>query len=100
MNYFKRTSDSINEGLPIKRSEINFKENDIFIHEKDSTFKSVFRIGQVPFKKNMGRNAAFAIQLIGNRKSFTEVLPPTPVTKLILLHTVVVLHLTHHIQMS
>ena len=40
-------------------------------------------------------NTVFAIQHIGNRKSFTEVLSPS-VTKLILLHTVVVLHLTHH----
>ena len=39
----------------------------------------------------------FAIQHIENRKSFTEVLSP-PVTKLILLHTVVILHFTHHIK--
>ena len=36
------------------------------------------------------------IQHIENRKLFTEVHPPPSVTKLILLHTVVVLHFTHH----
>ena len=36
-------------------------------------------------------NSVFAIQHIRNRKSFFEV-PPPPVTKLMLLHTVVVLH--------
>ena len=43
-------------------------------------------------------NTVFAIQHKGNRRSFTEVLPPPPRDKLILLHTVVVLHLTHHIK--
>ena len=58
-----------------------------------------FRIGPVPIKKIWVENTIFVIQHIGNRKSFTEVLSP-PVTKLILLHTVVVLHLTHHIKMA
>ena len=40
-------------------------------------------------------NTVFAIQHMGNRFFFTEVLPP-PVTKLILLHIVEVLNLTHH----
>ena len=40
----------------------------------------------------------FAIQHIGDRKCFTEVI--SPVTKLILLHTVVVLHFTHHLKMA
>ena len=31
---------------------------------------------ELPFK-NMGQNTVFAIQHIGNRKSFTEVLPPS-----------------------
>ena len=44
------------------------------------------------------KKTVFAIQHIGNRISFTEVL--SPVTKLIFLHTVVVLHLTHHIKMA
>ena len=76
----------------------------IFFHEKDSNFNSriirtsVFHIGPVPIKKIWVENTVFAIQHIGNRKSFTEVL--SPVTKLILLHTVEVLYLTHHIKMA
>ena len=45
-------------------------------------------------------NTVFAIQHIGNRKKFYWSAFPPPVTKLILLHTVVVLHLTHHIKMA
>ena len=47
------------KGCPYKWSEKSFKENDIFFHEKDSSFNSriirtsVFRIRQVPIK-NMG----------------------------------------------
>ena len=58
-----------------------------------------FALDQYPLKIWV-ENTVFAIQHIGNRKSFTKVLPPPPVTKLILLHTVVVLHLTHHIKMA
>ena len=72
----------------------------IVFHEKDSRFnprlihKSRFLIGQVPIEK-YGLKTPYK----ENRKSFTEVLsPPTPVTKIILLHTVVVLHFTHHIK--
>ena len=43
-------------------------------------------------------SSVFAIQHKENRKRFTEVLPP--MTELILLHTVVVLHRTHHITSS
>ena len=84
----------------------SFKENDIFFHEKDSNFNSriirtsVFHIGQVPIK-NMGRKRCFAIQHIGNKKRFIEVLsPPPPVTKLTLLYTVEVLLLTHPIKIA
>ena len=50
-------------------------------------------------------NTAFAIQHIGNRKSFTEApppppTPPLPVTKLFLLHTIVVLLFTLHIKLA
>ena len=69
----ERTSDSLNEGLPIKMTREKFQ------------------------RKIWVENSVFAIQLIENRKSFTEVLSP-PVTKLILLYTVVVLHFTHHIK--
>ena len=67
----------------------------IFFYEKDSRFnprlihKSRFLIGQVPIEK-YGLRTLF----IENRKCFTEVL--SPVTKLILLHTVVDLHFIHH----
>ena len=59
--------------------------------------KNRFLIGQVTIEKIGVENSVFAIQQIENRKRFTEVLPPTPVTKLILSHTAVVLHYTHHI---
>ena len=52
----------------------------IFFHEKDSRFNSLiihkrvfFLVRQVPIKIWV-ENSVFAIQLIGNRKSFTEVL--------------------------
>ena len=50
-----RTSDSLNERLPIKMVRTNVQENDFF-HEKDSRFyprfmrRSVVLIGQVPIK--------------------------------------------------
>ena len=79
-----------------------FQRKRYFFYEKYSRFnprhihKSSFLIGQVPIEKY---GLVFAIQHIENRKRFTEVLPPLPpVTKLILLHTVVVLHFTHHIK--
>ena len=51
-----------------------------------------FHIGQIWVE-----NSVSAIQHIGNRKKFlSEVLPP--LIKLIFLHTVVVLHYTHHKQ--
>ena len=78
----------------------------MFFYEKDRRFnarlihKSRFLIGQIPIEKIWVENSVFAIQYIENRKSFTEVLSPPPVTKLILLHTVVVLHFTHYIKMA
>ena len=50
----KRTSDSLNEGLSIKRTREKFQ---YFFYEKDSRFntrlihKSRFLIGQVPIEK-------------------------------------------------
>ena len=77
-------------------------------YEKDSRFnprlihKSSFLIGLVPIEKIWVENSVFAIQHIENRKRFTEVLAPPPpppsMTKLILLHTVAVLHFTHYIK--
>ena len=66
--------------------------------------KAFFSLDKYQFKIWV-ENTVFAIQHIGNRKSFTEVLPPPPpppppVTKLFLLHTVVVLHFTHHIKIT
>ena len=59
--------------------------------------KNVFIIGQVP-SKIWVENSVFAYKI---EKSFTEVLPPhPPMTGLILLHTVVVLHFTHLIKMA
>ena len=59
-NYqIERTSDSLNEGLPMKMSREKFQRNDIFFYEQYSKFntrlihKSRFLIGQVPIK-NMG----------------------------------------------
>ena len=81
----------------------NFKENDIFSMKKivSSTLelpaKVLFLIDKYQLKKWV-ENTAFAIQHIGNRKSFTEVL--SPVTEQIFLHTVVVLHFKHHIKMA
>ena len=52
-----RTSDSLNEGLPIKMTREKFQRNDIFSMKKDSSFnpriihKSRFLIGQVTIEK-------------------------------------------------
>ena len=53
----KRTTDSLNEGLPIKMSREKFQRKRYFFYEKDSRFnprlihKSSFLIGQVPIEK-------------------------------------------------
>ena len=58
-NTAPRTSDSLNEGLPIKMVRKKFQRKINFLYEKDSRFNSriigkcVYLIGQVPFK-NMG----------------------------------------------
>ena len=52
-----RTSDSLNEGLPIKMTREKFQRKLYFFYEKDSRFnprlihKSRFLIGQVPIEK-------------------------------------------------
>ena len=99
-----RTSDSLNEGLPIKMTREKFQRKWYFFYEKDSRFnlrliyKSSFLIGQVPIEK-YGLKTLF---LLFNIKEIENVLlkcfHPPPLTKLILLHTVVVLHFTHHIK--
>ena len=81
-----------------------FKRKRYVFYEKDSRFnprlirKSSFLIGQVPIEK-YGLKTRF---LLFNIKKIENVLqkspPPAPVTKLILLHTVVVLRFTHHIK--
>ena len=59
-----RTSDSLNEELPIKMVREKFQRKCDFFHEKDGNFNSriirtsVFHIGQVPIK-NMGRKHCF-----------------------------------------
>ena len=53
----ERTSDSLNEGLPIKMIREKFQRKRYFFYEKDSRFnprlihKSGFLIGQVPNEK-------------------------------------------------
>ena len=50
----QKTSDSLNEGLPIKMARNKFQRKRYFFHQKDNSFnsrnvrKSVFLIGQVP----------------------------------------------------
>ena len=59
MKYIRleRTSDSLNEGLPIKMTREKFQQKWYFFYEKDSRFnpwlihKSRFLIGQVPTEK-------------------------------------------------
>ena len=59
-----RTSDSLNEGLPIKWPEKSFKENDIFSMEKivgstlDLSTKAVFSLDEYQLK-TMGRKHCF-----------------------------------------
>ena len=54
---YQRTSDSLNEGLPIKMTREKFQRKWYFFYEKDSRFnprlihKSRFLIGQVPIEK-------------------------------------------------
>ena len=77
--YFKvlRTSDSLNEGLPIKMVKKKFQENDIYSMKKiviltlELHAQVFFALDQY-LLINMGRNTVFAIQHIGTRKSFTE----------------------------
>ena len=53
----QRTSDSLNDGLPIKMTREKFQRKRYLIYEKDSRFnprlihKSSFIIGQVPIEK-------------------------------------------------
>ena len=78
-----RTSDSPNEGLPIKMTREKFQRKLYFSMKKTvgSTFdlstKAVFSLDKYQLKIWF-ENSVFAIQHIENRKSFTEVLPPTP----------------------
>ena len=57
LNVYQRTSDSLNERLPIKMAREKFQRKRYFYHEMDSRFysqiirKSVFLIGQVPIEK-------------------------------------------------
>ena len=57
MHMMLRTSDSLNEGLPIKMSRKKFQRKFYFFYEKDRRFnprlihKSRFLIGQVPIEK-------------------------------------------------
>ena len=54
---YRRTSDSLNEGLPIKIARQNFQRKRLFFHQKDSRLnsrifrKSIFLIGQAPIQK-------------------------------------------------
>ena len=87
---------------PEKWPEKYFKENDSFTIKKivGSTLElsaKSFSHWTSTYLKIWVENPVFAIQHIENRKSFTEVLS-APVTKLILLHTVVVLHFSHHMK--
>ena len=55
--HLQRTSDSLNEGLPIKMTREKFQRKQYFLYNKDSRFnprlihKSSFLIGQVPIEK-------------------------------------------------
>ena len=72
----------LNKGLPIKIVRQGFEENDIFSMKKNSRFnpliirKSFFLIRRVPILRIWVGNSDYAIQHIGNRKRFTEVLLP------------------------
>ena len=80
----QRTSDSLNEGLPIKKwPKKSFKENNIYSMKKIliltlELYEQVFFTLDRYLLKIWVENTVFAIQHIGNRKSFTEVLPPHP----------------------
>ena len=56
-NKNKRTSDSLNEGLPIKIARQKFQRKRLFFHQKDSRLnsriirKSIILIGQAPIQK-------------------------------------------------
>ena len=53
----QRTSDSLNEGLPIKIARQKFQRKRLFFHQKDSRLnsriirKSIILIGQAPIQK-------------------------------------------------
>ena len=69
-----RTSDSFNEGLPIKMTIEKFQRKRYFFYEKDSRFnprlihKSSFRIGQVPIEKYGLKTLFLLFNIIENRK--------------------------------
>ena len=62
----QRTSDSLNEGLPIKMTKEKIQRKRYFFYEKDSMFnprlihKSRFLIGQVPIEK-YGKKTLFLL---------------------------------------
>ena len=68
-----RTSDSLNEGFPIKMDREKFQRQRYFFYEKDSRFnprlinKNSFPIGQVPIEKIWVENSVLATQPIENR---------------------------------
>ena len=80
-----------------------FQRKRYFFYEKDSRFntrlihKSRFLNGQVPIEK-YGLKAPFLLFNIWKIENVLLRCFPPPVTKLTLLHTVVVLHFTHHIK--
>ena len=75
---YQRTSDSLNEGLPIKITREKFQRKWYFFYEKDSRFnprlihKGVFLIGQVLIKK-YGLKTLF---LLFKTYKLEKVLPP------------------------
>ena len=67
--YLERTSDSLDERLPIKLAREKFQRKRYFFHENEIRFfpqiirKSVFLIGQVPIKKIWVENSVFELIL-------------------------------------
>ena len=89
---------------PYKWPEKSFIEKDIFSMEKivgstlELSAKVFFSLDKYQLKIWV-ENTGFAIQYIGNNKSFTKV-PPPPPDQPIPFTTVAVLHFTHNIKMA
>ena len=80
----QRTSDSLNEGLPLKMTREKFQRKWYFSYEKDSRFnprlihKSRFLIGKVPIEKYRWKTQFLLFNIQKIEKVLLKCSPPHP----------------------